>query len=275
MTQNNIKEFDEYNFNDVLREYATYRKSYGLLTAGMCHLPVVKRGFIVSGYIEDDAIPYLKEKYGNVIMCRTDAPSSAWYKIPRGRDIKVETLKEHYIDMLSYSSSEIVLLCFQHPSVYFTGKFIERWNISGGANILILWGEQIIIEYVGKGFDVGDLTRGITSPHQRFAIPWSIRNHNIMTIWENVNKECIGKEGYNYSCAIRQKTLQKMGYKEEKLKEHIPGAFCPISFTEFKELYRECVSPVLAKKNMFIEEKNIAILINIYENAFHVFEIWE
>jgi hypothetical protein len=275
MVEKNIIEFNEDNFKQELRRYVTYRKCFGLLTANMCYLPIVKSGFVVSGDFDEQIIPYLKNKYGNIIMCRTDAPFNAWQNISRGRDIEIEDIREHYINMYNSVSTQIVLLCFQHPAVYFTGEFIERWAISGGATVLIIWGEQIIIEYVGKGFDVGDLTRGVNLPHQRFSIPWSIRNNDFDRIWELMCVECIKKNDYTLSRKSRIGAMQKMGYEQKTVETNIPQVFTPIQSDIFQDLYNKCVRPVLNKKSLFLEENSITILVNIYENAFHVFEIWE
>ena len=146
-------------------------------------MPVVTEGFLLTGPIDGNTSAYLEEKYGGTVMCRVDAPFGQWGRIPRGRDIEVSRLND-YRERSAKSYLGSILLCFRHPSVFFTGRFIERWEIRGGINILIIWNSLIIIEYVGKGFDVGDLSRGICSSHQTIKIPWEIRNKNCREIWE-------------------------------------------------------------------------------------------
>ncbi|MDR2535772.1 MAG: hypothetical protein LBD29_07045 [Treponema sp.] len=275
MNCRNIIEFDNDNFNQILHGFAGYRKCFGLLTANMCHLPIVKYGFIVIDAIDEIVCPYLRGKYGDTIMCRTDAPFNAWRSIPRGRDIKINDLQDHYIKMRNAITSKIVMLCFQHPSVYFTGKFVDRWAISGAANILIIWGKEIVIEYVGRGFDVGDLTRGVNLPHQRFSVPWTVRNMDYYTIWDKMNIDTITVDAYNGSRESRIGVMKNMGYEYLEVVSNIPTVFSLLEFNKFRVLYQNCIKPVLHKRKLFLEDEIITILVNIYKNAFHVFEIWD
>lgn len=275
MVKESVIEFCEDSFNEVFRSYTAYRKSYGLLTANMCSLPIVKRGFIVSGEIPQEQISYLNTKYGEIIMCRTDAPSTSWYHIPRGRDLSINCLNQHYKYMTNFSTAKIILLCFEHPSIYFTGKYIERWNISGGVNVLLIWGEKLIIEYVGKGFDVGDITRGIVSPHQRIVIPWQIIRYDTAFIWKAASKWYVNEKQYCDTRAARLKALEKLHIIKEQADMSIPYCYTPVSYDDFQRLYSNCVTPVLDKRKVFQEDKMISILVNRYNETFHVFEIWE
>ncbi len=64
------------------------------------------------------------------------------------------------------------MLCFAHPSQYFFGKTVERPYISEGLSIVIDWNKSITIEYVGQGFDAGELTRGNNTYHRSVVVPW-------------------------------------------------------------------------------------------------------
>lgn len=270
----NIIEFDKSNFRNKLKDYASYRKCYGLLTANMCYLPIVTNGFVLKGEIDKDDIRYLQEKYGSVVMCRIDAPFNSWKRIPRGRDIAICELNDHYKQMRSFAYNYI-LLCFQHPSLFFAGEFIERWEIYGGVNVLILWNNQISIEYVGKGFDVGDITRGTNNIHQSITIQWEMRNRNIAEIWNAAKMTFITDEDYTLSRKLRIDTLLKMGYKRDVVEGHLPLCPFPLEFSFFNNFYRECVLPIIWKKKLFVEDEPITVLVNAYgDSVFHVFEIW-
>lgn len=270
-----IVEFDEKNFGEVLKQFSGYRKCFGLLTAGICDLPIVKRGFVFLNPVDEVNLMLLREKYGQIIMCRIDSLASSWHNIPRGRDIGVLQLSSYYEKVRNTISPNIIFLCFQHPSIFFTGNYIERYNISGAYNALIVWGEKIIIEYVGKGFDVGDLTRGILMPHQNIEIPWECACHFSNMVNDKLHISYIDKANYTFSRERRIAALAKMGYDIETIMSNIPSEFTPISFSGFLQFYKKCIAPVLYKHHLFTQEKPITILVNVYGKYYHVFEVFE
>jgi hypothetical protein len=268
-------EFAEENIRDILNDFLDFRKCYGLITAYLCHLPIVTNGFILTEKISDKDIHYLQKKYGQVIMCRADTKFNHWGNISRGKDLIIANINIHYDEIGKYSN-DFILLCFQHPSLFFTNQFVERWGISGGINILILWNQQIIIEYVGKGFDVGDLSRGVNKSHMTIIIQWEMRNKNIEKIWESSKIEKLSHKDFLSSRDDRIRSLLKMGYENNILNKNIPDISFQMTFDIFKNIYKKCVSPVINRRKLFTEEIPITLQINMYNNeTFHVFEIWE
>ena len=270
-----IEKFDNSNFTEILSKYSDFRKSFGLITANMCTLPIVKTGFIISGEIKDEDILDLKNEYGQIVMCRPDSNFNCWHKLHRGKDIDINNLTKYYDSIKKNYSSKLILLCFKHPSIYFTDHYIERYKISGGINILILWKDKIIIEYVSKGFDVGDISRGVINPHQRFVIPWNLIYKDTSELWKKINCEYVGEDEYLKSRNRRISFLYEIGYDLETIEKEISQKFTSISYFQFSKILRECILPTVAHSNLFFENKTISILINMYNNELHIFEIWE
>jgi len=273
MTDDVIR-FTNENLVDSVGAFGKYRKCSGLIMAYMCHLPVVTNGFILTKTIPDDTVIKLDAELGHTILCRVDTPFNHWANIPRGKDIEVSDLNAFFNNLRS-SCSDTIFLCFQHPSIFFTGKFIERWNISGGFNVLIVWGKKIVIECVGRGFDVGDLTRGTIKSHNTIEIRWGVRNNKINDIWESAHIQTIALNEYINTRKKRIETLLEMGYENETLEKSIPMENSTIIFETFENLYKECILKVIKNQELFSNETPIIIQINSYgEKIFHVFEIW-
>lgn len=269
-----IERFNRQNFRNLLTKYAMYRKCYGLLTASMCDLPIVSEGFIISGSVDEKDIQEMVVDYGDIVMCRPDAKYNSWHRLLRGKDVCTKDILNYYNENRKHVS-EMVLLCFKHPSIYFTGNKVERWGISGGINILFLWYSKIIVDYVGKGFDVGDISRGQTQPHQTITIDWSMVRKDLQSVWDTLSYSIISQDAYSESRKNRIEFLKTQGYNFQILENSIPLSFEPMEYKCFQLLYKECIMPVVWKKNLFNEQIPITILVNRYQFKFHVFEIWE
>ncbi len=271
---NVIERFNNQNFLSLFTKYSTYRKCYGLLNASMCDLPIVSEGFIISGSLDEKDVQELVLDYGDTVMCRPDAKYNSWYRLLRGKDICIEDILNYYNENRK-CASEMILLCFKHPSIYFTGSKVERWGISGGINILFLWHSKIIVDYVGEGFDVGDISRGQTQPHQTITIDWSMVRKDLQSIWDTLSYSIISAGAYSESRKNRIEFLKGQGYNLRILENNIPLLFEPMEYKCFQLLYKGCIIPVIWNKNLFNEQIPITILINRYQFKFHVFEIWE
>ena len=59
----------------------------------------------------------------------------------------------------------------KHPSTMLTGHYTPRYKTNGAIMVVFEKNDKILIDYVGPGFDVGDITRGKTV-HTALEIPW-------------------------------------------------------------------------------------------------------
>ena len=166
--------FDLNRKNSDLYKYSSYRKCAGLLLANDLRLPVVKRGAIIDhAIVEGMEQEQLTAALGSVVLCRPDAPAGLWHHLPRGRDLEVVEISKFYSEC-NRSERTAILLCMQHPSVLFTGTYKQRYEVSGGVCIRFDWLNSVLVEYVGPGFDVGELSRGFTNAHFTVEASWGI-----------------------------------------------------------------------------------------------------
>ena len=128
---------------------------------------------------------------------------------------------------------------------------------------------------MSKGFDVGDISRGVINPHQRFVIPWNLIYKDTSELWKKINCEYVGEDEYLKSRNRRISFLYEIGYDLETIEKEISQKFTSISYFQFSKILRECILPTVAHSNLFFENKTISILINMYNNELHIFEIWE
>ena len=260
---------------DVISKYG---KLKGWDICNSLELPSFGDVYILSDYIDENN-PEIKEIFGQEpLLCRTDAPIGQGYKMIRGRDVKLVDIN-NYLSEVKKCSKDGVILVSKHPSTRLTGHYIPRYKTNGAIMVVFEKEDRILIEYVGPGFDVGDITRG-KSVHTSISIPWdSIYEKPIHNYEES---RMIGKglfqisdEQYQVSRNNRIKELI-LNLKEQKINEikaSIPKPTPKLDYKTFKQLYDECIDRIIYG-NFQIPSKPFGIMMNIYEDKFCVFEVW-
>lgn len=255
-------------------EYENYRKFLGLKRAYLYDLPVVPKGSVVSDYLLSSDVESIREHLGDSVFCRFDAPANKWYGLPRGQDIKVDDINI-MLSKVKKTNPSAVLLCFAEPSQHFLGKIVERPYISGGLSILIDWNKSIVIEYVGQGFDAGDLTRGSNGYHCCIVIPWEVSGWPVEFMWDHLRVQNISSAEYSVSRQHRVDILESMGYSKVELENCIPSAAVPkMDINLFKIIFEKCISKVVKYPGDFDTNHPTVIMANIYGEKIHVVEIW-
>ena len=114
----------------------------------------------------------IRDIFGDeLLLCRTDAPIGQGYKMIRGRDVKLDDIN-NYLKEVKKCTEDGVILMSKHPSTMLTGHYTPRYKTNGAIMVVFEKGDRILIDYVGPGFDVGDITRGKTV-HTAIQIPWN------------------------------------------------------------------------------------------------------
>ena len=139
-------------------------------------------------------------------------------------------------------------------------------------------GRQVLIESVGPGYDVGDLTRG-KAVHTSLTIPWDFIFENPRTLFRQAQQNFrffnISQENYEVSRKNRIEeaaALCGMDRKEEIAKA-IPTEVTHLNNRLFNKIYRECIEKIILKSELVQEP--IGLIMNIYEGQFCIFEIWQ
>lgn len=254
--------------------FLNYRKFLGLLEAFILGLPVVTRGAIINKSLTEADMGMLEDMFKDIMLCRPDAPKGKWGNLPRGRDCRISDING-FLKECQSKTSDACLLCFEHPSVYFTKKYVERHKISGAACVLIDWFKEITIECVGEGFDVGEITRGINLSHVAYRVDWNDANYPVDDIISRSSISTISSDKYVDTRKLRINQLSQWGAAPiDRLENSIPEISTGISKLQLKQIVDLCIRPVL--KNIYIcnIECYPTILINLYGITPHVFEFW-
>lgn len=260
---------------DVISKYG---KLKGWDICNSLGLPSFGDVYILSDYI-DTSNPKIREIFGQEpLLCRTDAPIGQGNKMIRGRDVKLDNIN-NYLSEVKKCSKDGVILISKHPSTMLTGHYTPRYKTNGAIMAVFEKEDRILIDYVGPGFDVGDITRGKTI-HTAMSIPWdSIYEKPIHNYKE---ARMIGKglfqitdEQYQVSRSNRIKELT-LNLKEQEIDEienSIPKKTPKLDYKLFRQLYDECIDKIIYG-NFQMPSKPFGIMMNIYEDKFCVFEVW-
>ncbi len=255
--------------------FINYRKCRGLLLAYLYDLPIVKNGIVVDALLSEEDMERLEREIGSIFLCRPDSPIKQWSKLPRGKDLEINKINSFYQKCLE-ANNRAILLCFKHPSIYYTGKIVERYRISGGLNILVDWLKKISIEYVGPGFDVGELTRGCNNYHCLIEIPWEMVLYPPTYIWNNCILKSISARKYENSRKSRIDTLvNKMNYDRIEVEHYIPEEINLLNEEVFCNAFYECIIKIIRNLEYFDVNTPIVILANLYGTKLHAIEVWE
>lgn len=260
---------------DVISKYG---KLKGWDICNSLELPSFGDVYILSDYIDADN-PKIKELFGqDPLLCRTDAPIGQGYKMIRGRDVKLDNIN-NYLSEVKKCSKDGVILMSKHPSTMLTGHYTPRYKTNGAIMAVFEKGDRILIDYVGPGFDVGDITRGKTI-HTAISIPWDsmhekpIHNYkDARMIGEGLFQ--ITDEQYQVSRnnRIKELTLNLKEQEIDEIEDSIPKKTPKLDYKLFKQLCDECIDKIIYG-NFQMPSKPFGIMMNIYEDKFCVFEVW-
>lgn len=259
-------------------EIIKYGKLKGWNICNSLGLPSFGDVYILSDYI-DIANPNIRQIFGEEpLLCRTDAPIGQGYKLIRGRDVRLDDIND-YLREVKECTQEGVILMSKHPSTMLTGHYTPRYKTNGAIMVVFEKGDKILIDYVGPGFDVGDITRGKTI-HTAMEIPWDniyekpIHNYKDSKMIKG-NSFQISDEQYKISRENRIKELtQNLKEKDSiEIVKSIPTQTPKLSYGLFEKVYKECIDKIIYS-GIRNNNKPYGIMMNIYEDKFCVFEVW-
>jgi hypothetical protein len=130
---------------------------------------------------------------------------------------------------------------------------IDRLKNNYGVNMYFCRSkETLIIECVGKGFDVSDLNRGDVSPHQIISFQLPIEYGWYNEWWKYANFQFVSNHDYEISKILRLKKLANLGFNvDENIfnKQYKP---LTVSLVEILMKYSELVYCSLTHENDFV-----------------------
>ncbi len=270
-----ITEINIYEDNDYVK---TYGKINGWVLCRKLELPTFSKMYVISDYI-DESDQAILGTFGTIpLLCRTDAPWGYGNSLPRGRNVTIFQINS-FLEKVKKCTDKGVLLICVNPYKLNTNQIIPRYKIDGGIFVLFEF-DRIIIEHVGRGFDVGDITRG-KSVHNRIIMPTSIIYEKPYEIFKYSK---INFPNNFYSISIQDYKIEKINRERElvevlseqdfsHIKSEIPDSAQPFTLNMFKKVYKECIEKVIYSSIAI--EKPFGIMMNIYNNNFCIFEVWQ
>ncbi len=277
-----MKAFNLDDPNNILRkQYSQYGKANGLLLAHSIGLPVSTTGWVCH---ETFSVPDKKDDLlalNSKVLCRPDAPIGYGNKLPRGRDLYFQDASS-FRDNVRGIVKDAIVLVFPSPSICLVGKFVPRHQISGGLMVIIdKIRNELLIEFVGKGFDVGDITRGLHI-HTSISIPLhdinGSENHLFFLNRKNLTgtRRDIEQDKYDLSRANRIRELRtKLGENNYDIEQDIPISKPSLDIRTFRKLLQKCIFPVLYSSEARQLGNIYGVMINLYGTQFYVFELWQ
>lgn len=263
-------------------KFGDFRKVRGQLLADKFNLPPkVRKGVILNS--EDLGTDFEMPALTPLITCRIDLPPSAKSQqyLLRGKNVTPEKVKD-YLEEIMKLNNEAILICLEDSTVVTTGRYLPRWEYSGGATTMVdLKNRQAALEFVGPGFDASYLTRG-KCVHHSFMMPFDLMKTPVSRLFD-FNNRLDGRiyyrsddSAYSVSRAERIDDLARyltVDTDVKTLEESIPTTLPELQKEVWEEIYQSCLLPLVngpkAPSALF------GASINIYEGKPYVFEVWQ
>jgi len=253
-------------------ELGRYGKLAGLLKAASIGLPVARKGYVIESE-DDDLSELVADKDFSVSMCRPDAPTGFGNDLPRGRDLEADKILP-FLSEIRSKNGRAVLLVLKTPSVEATGRYIPRYEISGACMAMVSMGDSIKFDYVGRGFDVGEITRG-KAAHYSIVVPWEMRHEKEASImWQSRAFHLHHQIDAATYDLLRKERIDELennlganGFPENS----IPPEIEPFDLDKFRKFNRIVRSALCSTK---LSDNDFGIMMNLYDNEVYVFEIW-
>lgn len=187
----------------------------------------------------------IKENYPDIITCRADNKIGSNRVDVRGQTFHKENIPT-YVEKVKQADEEGKVLCLETEE-----GANERIYTDGGFNILIEPLHQVIIEWVGKGFDSRELTEH-KAAHESWSIPWE----EILFAKPNRMKEYkrgqIEQSAYEKTAEERESFLiesakefsENSSYTKEKIRQYMPRQYQTIPVSIMEKLLDQIIFPI-------------------------------
>lgn len=191
----------------------------------------------------------VKDNFDEHSFIRPDTPIGD--KIVRldGSNGMLESVPNMIMEMKEQNPKSALLI------VKTKGIQIPRYEDNGGFVVLFDIPNQIVIEFVGQGFDGRELTHG-KAVHESFIIPWNkvlfIKNRSDLKKYHEVTSYKVNKEDYEKSREERINFLmRRCNYPRELLDNSIPRFFTSIDDDIIKQVLDDIIF------NLYIKEREL------------------
>lgn len=242
---------DGSNIGDI-KEIFKYGKARGYLTAKRYKMPVYPHFYIIENEKE---IEQLLSKFENQdgFYMRSDTEIG---NIPigvKGKNGDRDTIYDYMREIKEKSEK----LKTKGVSIIYwnDGKFCNTYDVDGNFYLDYRTKKDLIIDYVGKGWDGAHLSHG-TACHETYVIPWE----DILFLTDSNRKKyrrnIISEYGYNDLREARIMELEKnYNIPTEKGKRLIPEKYSGINNEHFRQVIDQVIIPMYDKPELQREYK--------------------
>ena len=226
-----------------------YGKAYGtvLLREWLPKVSRTRNLFLLDSY-ED--FMRIKDKLPDMFIIRADAkigkPATLGVE---GNFARKDQVKE-YILRVKQSNPDGVVLCLDQEE-----GTREKVRTEGAFNVYLEIGQRVYIDYLGKGFDMGGITKGKEN-HETWSFDW--KDALFVTPY-NMNKyghTITTQEEYLGSARRRLQQLLDLGYSRDYIRGKIPKTYLPMP-NSVKEMLLDDILLPLYEKRLNLEKNDL------------------
>lgn len=229
-----------------IKEISKYGKAKGFLLAKRYNLPTFSNFFIIES--ENEAQKLLDTyKAQNDFCMRSDAKIGDAPIGVDGQNGNRETIIE-YIRKVRQKSNELgsrgVAIIYWND-----GDFCPTYEIEGSFYLDYRTQKELLIDYVGKGWDGSYLSHG-SACHETYTIPWK----DILFLDDNnrrqYRKKVVGQSEYNDLRISRINDLSKNGVPREIAENSIPYKYNEVNNEYFRQIINRVIIPMYDSKDL-------------------------
>lgn len=220
---------------------AKYGKAYGavLLAKWLPNINRTRNLFVLDSY-EDFLL--IEDKLPDIFIVRADAKTGEPATLGvEGNFVRKDEVKE-YILKVKQSNPKGAVLCLDQEE-----GTREKVRTDGAFNVYLQMGQKVYIDYLGKGFDMGGITKGREN-HETWSFDW---NDALFVTPYNMNRyshTIITQEQYLGSARRRLQQLLDLGYSREYIQGKVPKTYSPMPNSTKERLLDDILLPLYEKR---------------------------
>lgn len=155
---------------------------------------------------------------------------------------------QNYIQRVKQSNPNGVVLCIDTEE-----GTQEKVKTDGAFNVYFQMGEKVFIDFLGKGFDMGAITKGKEN-HEAWIIDWEDILFATPNNMNQYRQRIISDTDYLESAKRRLEHLLKLGYTREQIKGKIPKHYSSMPLYIREKLLDDIVLPIYLQRGELAKE---------------------
>ena len=225
---------------------AQYGKAYGtvLLQKWLPEICRTRNLYVFDGAdVDEFNYKKMEENLPEIFSVRADAKTGEPATLGVEGAFIAKNQLPGYIERVKKSNPNGVVLCIDTEDWTH-----EKINTDGAFNVYFNLGDRVTIDYLGRGFDMGAITKG-KEHHEVWDFQWEEIPFIKPNATMNRNRiYLIDDEKYLESARRRIEYLLRIGYSEEQVKGKIPRHYSPMPPSIKEKLLDEILFPLYSKQ---------------------------